>query len=213
MTADEKKRQLNARLADAVYGFRLADVRHCLDQGADPNLHHKDESLLNFAAAFDDGEILQLLIAYGARVDDSCKAEMTPLGCAMDAGAFDNAKILLAAGAQINAQARPGISPPALFHAALADSLHHTQSRTAFLLAKGADLTLPFTWTDTQHTILSVLRALHHQNSGVAPQRTERLLAMVEEKFTEQVQAEIARTRRECLGALLARRPAGRFKL
>ena len=72
---------VNEKLLDAVIANRADDVKTLLEQGANPNFH-EDSALvrpLHFAAAYDCGDVVPLLIAAGANLHATTDCAETAL--------------------------------------------------------------------------------------------------------------------------------------
>lgn len=75
-----------AELHDQSVEFRLNNVRHLIDSGADVNARDdSDYTPLHFAATRDSAEVVRLLLDSGAEVDAVNNKGETPLRCAVGA--------------------------------------------------------------------------------------------------------------------------------
>lgn len=116
-------------------------VEALLKTGADPNLLSEKTGLspMNFVPMGDDVELLRLLLKYGGDPNHPGKDKIRerPLSLAAAEGRIDNVKLLLTAGADINAHDQFGDS-----------AANHSVSSgefeiTAFLLEHGYNYNLP----------------------------------------------------------------------
>src|SRR5208282_1347683 len=84
----------------------LPQVRSLLDNGADPDIKLCLNGMtpLMLAASFNQAEIMKLLLAQGAGLDDIDKSGRTALIIAADKGNVESVNILLDSGAYINAR-------------------------------------------------------------------------------------------------------------
>ena len=122
-------------LVYAVRENQLAIVAMLLKAGADPNLrgHNNDFALRDAASPNVDPRITKVLIAHGADVNATATAGHTALHVAAYRGNIAVAKLLLDAGADVDAANGDHGGP-------LACAILHRQSRMAdFLLKRGAD--------------------------------------------------------------------------
>lgn len=208
--AHQKRAQLGAQLAAAVHSFNVQGVLGCLEAGADPDFIHQGEPALCFAAAFDDGVILELLLSRGATADLPDAAGMTPLHHALDAGELANAAKLLARGASVDFQRDAGVTPTALFHAIQADISYKSTVRTAFILRCRPYMAQSFVWQGRRSTVMDVLR--QRAADGDAAPAAQVLLDMVTPHFYGQQQADLALQGRQRIEAL-RQKPRGVFRL
>ncbi|MGE0616938.1 MAG: ankyrin repeat domain-containing protein [Bacteriovoracia bacterium] len=86
----------------------LETVRILLSHGADPNAIDRayigdGRSALHLAAAYGHAELVEALLAYGARVDQPNRVHETPLYVAAERGEFESVQLLLQAGANADA--------------------------------------------------------------------------------------------------------------
>ncbi len=150
-------------LITAIVLGRTASVQALLQQR--PARIHKHGpngwSILHFAAAYGEGEMLHLLVSLGMNPNDSDNdARISPLFLAGRAP-FTNAKLLLAHGADINARAKHGNTP--LHHAAAAG----LELWADFLLCNGAD---PDVQTKARQTPWAL--AVRYGHHGIAQKLT-----------------------------------------
>lgn len=209
---------LNRRLAVAVNGGRLDEVRQLLKEGANPNFRQAwDEPLVSFAAAFDTIEMVQLLIDFGADVRACDKDGLTPLENALESSQFDTAELLIKHGADLNHQMVKGETIPAFAAAIIADRVHKGDERTEFVLKHTPDLSLTFTHNKVEgQTIFDVL-ASYLQTANLRERPVVKILQDMLNKHTEalriaaeEAQMKKVRTKRQ---NDLRKGRDGRFKL
>ena len=100
----------NLTLLEAVRANNVERVRVLLADGADPNTKDaNDASTLMYAALYSGPGILNLLIAGGADLKLQDQNGLTALGWA--AHSKESAKVLLDAGADVNAKSKLGGTP------------------------------------------------------------------------------------------------------
>jgi ankyrin repeat protein len=133
---------LATRLIDAVKVDNDVDAtRKALKSGADPNTKAgMDRGMLFYAADKGNKEIVALLLLYKAHPNALDEEGFGPLHQAIAGGHFDIADMLIAAGADVNAQdkyAMLGLTP--LHIAFNADLREERVSRVVYMLEKGAD--------------------------------------------------------------------------
>ncbi|MDP2207011.1 MAG: ankyrin repeat domain-containing protein [Alphaproteobacteria bacterium] len=139
---------LATRLIDAVkVDNDVAAARRALKAGADPNTKAgMDRVMLYYAADKGNKDMVELLLSYKADPNPLDEEGFGPLHQAIAGGHFDIADLLIAAGANVNAQdkyAMLGLTP---LHVAFnADLREERASRVVYMLENGADDTL----TDT----------------------------------------------------------------
>src|SRR5208283_2336822 len=97
---------VNVRLCDEILNGNLPAVKSLLDQGADPDIKQCLNGMtpLMVAASFNHTEIMKVLLAQGAGVNDIDKSGSTALMLAADKGNIGSVNILLDSGAYINAR-------------------------------------------------------------------------------------------------------------
>src|SRR5260221_6149163 len=110
-------------------------LEQMLKNGANANaLSNDSNSLLH---GIRDGQNAQLLIKYGACVDQKNKKGQTPLFMAMNNAHFEVARVLLKAGAHINERDKKNNTP--LHYAVASERI----AEIKFLLYNGADADQP----------------------------------------------------------------------
>jgi ankyrin repeat protein len=117
-------------------------------QGADVNLQNsRGESALSLAAAAGHGEVMDVLLAKGARIDQPRRSGRTPLGLAVARGHLAAVEFLIARGAQLN-PADPSSHPPLCIAAGKGN-----MAMVDLLLQKGAnpELAGPDGWSAFNH--------------------------------------------------------------
>ena len=95
---------------------------------------------LRAAAYSGDLKVAQQMIARGAELECFDASYTTPLHTAIAQRHFLVADLLIAAGADVNAQKNPGYSNTPLHLAIYLDARDGTDERTQYLLFRGADL-------------------------------------------------------------------------
>jgi len=139
---------LSTRLIDAVkVDNDIAAARRALKAGVDPNTKGgMDRVMLFYAADKGNKEMVELLLSYKADPNPLDEEGFGALHQAIAGGYFEIADMLIAAGANVNAQdkyAMLGLTP--LHIAFNADLREERLDRVIYMLEKGADDTL----TDT----------------------------------------------------------------
>lgn len=155
---------------DAWYSIALAASRNetaqvmqlLLDHNNDPDAIDSvgKRTALDYAASFDNMQMAQLLLDYGAHVDARDPAGNTALHWAAERGNLDVMRLLIARKAAVDATNRQGTTP-------LMVAAEHTQPGAArLLLASGADPKKQdytgrdaFGWAAGQPAILQALNA------------------------------------------------------
>lgn len=209
---------LNRRLAVAVNGGRLDEVRQLLKEGANPNFRQAwDEPLISFAAAFDTIEMVQLLIDHGADVRACDKDGMTPLENALESGLLDTAELLIKHGADINQQMVAGETVPPFAAAIIADRIHSSYERTEFVLKHMPDLTLRFTHNKIEGQTIEDVLAAYAQTANLRQRPVVQILQDMLRKHSEalrvaQEEARMKKVRSKRQNDLRKGRD-GRFKL
>lgn len=209
---------LNRRLAVAVNGGRLDEVRQLLKEGANPNFRQAwDEPLISFAAAFDTIEMVQLLIDHGADVRACDKDGMTPLENALESGLLDIAELLIKHGADINQQMVAGETIPPFAAAIIADRIHSSDERTEFVLKHMPDLTLRFTHNKIEGQTIEDVLAAYAQTANLRQRPVVQILQDMLRKHSEalhvaQEEARMKKVRTKRQNDLRKGRD-GRFKL
>ena len=177
---------LNRRLAVAVNGGRLDEVRQLLKDGANPNFRQAwDEPLISFAAAFDTIAMVKLLIDHGADVRACDKDGMTPLENALESAQFDSAELLIKHGADINQQMVKGQTIPPFAAAIIADRIHSSDERTEFVLKHMPDLSLRFTHNKVENQTIGDVLASYLQNANLRQRPVVQILQDMLRKHTE----------------------------
>jgi len=126
---------LSSPLIDAVKQGDAAAVRGLLQQRTDVNAPEGDgATALHWAAYGDDGELVTLLIASGAKVNVTNDLAITPLHLASANGNAAIVAALLAKGAMPNVASETGVTP--LMEAARSGNVATVRA----LLARGADV-------------------------------------------------------------------------
>jgi ankyrin repeat protein len=107
----------------AVAGGHYDSTHVLLEAGADPNAHEGgDSGVLDTAVGVKDKRLVQLLLDYGAEVDDPEDNGWTPLMSAVRWGQLDIAALLIQKRADVNAQTRHDMTPISLAHMAYRDA-------------------------------------------------------------------------------------------
>ena len=101
-------------------------VGHC-------DIHCDSSPPLNIAAEGDDAQTVELLLAFGASVNDEGQGGETALGAAVRADRVENMKVLVARGANVNV--KMGVGYTLLMNAVTANH----PACVEYLLAHGAD--------------------------------------------------------------------------
>jgi hypothetical protein len=118
----------------ALWQEDLARVEKMLQAGIDPNAQTSiGNRPLLIAAKKGNPQMMQALIAHGAKVDAPDRNGLTPLMAAASMGLDQNVRVLISAGAKVNARDEKGSTP--LIWAAISG---HPQV-VEILLAHGAD--------------------------------------------------------------------------
>lgn len=126
-------------LANAVRQDDVAMARAALAAGADACLFNNGESLLHVAARNGSAQMVSLLLAYGCKTSYLNGSHFTPLHEAVARQHYAVARMLLAAGANVNAQQNAGYSQSPLHLALWSDARDGVTDRCQFLLRHGAD--------------------------------------------------------------------------
>src|SRR5208337_1704122 len=97
---------VDVRLCDEIVTGNLPEVKSLLDKGVDPDIKKclNGTTPLMVAASFNRTEILKVLIAQGAGVNDIDKSGSTALMLAADKGNVESVNILLDKGAYMNSR-------------------------------------------------------------------------------------------------------------
>lgn len=145
------------------------EMARLLAAGADPDVRAKwnSEPVICHIAMYGTPDELRLLIQYGVDVNAADAHGMTALHAALEQGALENADILIAQGAKLNAQARPGHTPPPWVTAILFDQKYPSTARTQFVLRHQPDFTLFFEhFSKPGQTIWDVLDTHDNRRHG-----------------------------------------------
>lgn len=130
---------LNAAFLDAIKDGTLQDVDRALERGADITSKQFGQPALTVAATAGRARIVQRLISAGVDVNVFDGSLATAFHAAVYHKHFAVADMLLAAGANINAQGNPGFSATPLHGAIYQDMKENGVERTTYLLTRGAD--------------------------------------------------------------------------
>lgn len=129
----------NDMLIAAVKGGKPRATLAALQAGGDPQLAVDGGGLLHVAARHGYAKIAALLLEYGCDPRRMNGHHFTPLHEAVAGRHYAIARMLLAAGADVNAQCNPGASQSPLHLALWCDIRDGIADRCQFLLQYGAD--------------------------------------------------------------------------
>ncbi len=143
-------RAIDMDLRDALMVQDCDALMKALAAGADPNAQDANgETALHMAVRVvsEFTPHVRLLLEAGANVNLPCKAGITPLMAAVNAGKLTHARFALDYAGDPGFQPHPDALPP-LYHAMQFDKMNNTTVRTAFLLERGASLDAMVTLPD-----------------------------------------------------------------
>jgi ankyrin repeat protein len=178
----------------AVDGGRTVMVQWLLAQGASAQRKPGQTAALDNAAYLGHKAIVELLLAQGARADDTDEHGRTPLSSAAFGGSTDVVELLIQHGAKVNVATTKGVTP--LMRAA--DS--HAVSTVKLLLERGADVNARDNDQDT-----ALIYAIKRRLTGIPEERAEieRLGGGSAKKDDEEVWVWVLKRRRAAVVELL----------
>lgn len=161
---------LSEQLINATKSRDEEAVRYLLGAGADANTMAMDgEPLLVYAAAYCKPTMVAAFLDAGAVPDFIGEAKDTPFSGAIAFGKFENAEVLLKAGAKIDFQPDGVLSKTPLFYAVVSDFTAQETARTLFLLERGADTSREMTFTGLPRgTVMDYLRTVDGSHAEAA---------------------------------------------
>ena len=181
MTDDVAKKPTPGELAKAIEKNDVNAVEDLLKRGAPVNKKEwNDIGHLGSAAARGFTEIVALLIAYGANVNEKGGLEgITPLMRAVHRGRLETARVLIQNGADVNARMGSGVTP--LMLAAFCNELE-----AAWLLmnngadidahANNGDTALTMAESANAHEMVQLLKEAPARQNHAAARRKQQFL-------------------------------------